>query len=105
MLGRSQGTWGESPIGDTQHATFARQRRKPSVPPRTSMTAANRRFLRFDPWTDCLSAVVVLVLMFELSACTTYHVADAGSDAPRPETQGHRRRTVPPPSIARPIGP
>lgn len=45
------------------------------------MTAASRRFLRFTPWTDCLSAVVVLVFMFALPACTTYRLADAGSDA------------------------
>ncbi len=81
MLGRSQGTRGESAMGDMQHATFLRQRRKGSMPSRTSMTAADRRFLRLDLWTDYLSAVVVLALMFALPACTKYRVADAGSDA------------------------
>lgn len=78
MLGRSQGTWGESAAGDTRHATLASRRRKPSMPPRTSMTAASRSVLRFDLWTGCLGA---LVLMFAPPACTTYHVADAGYDA------------------------
>ena len=45
------------------------------------MTAANRRLLRFAPWTDCLSGVVVLALMFALPACTKFRVADDGSDA------------------------
>jgi hypothetical protein len=80
MLGRSQGTRGESSIGGTQRATSARQRRKPSMPPRASMTAAIGKFPRFDPRTVCLSVVIALVLM-GLPACTTYRVADAGSDA------------------------
>lgn len=97
MLGLSQGMWGESSIGDRQHATSARQRRKPSMHSEASMTAARHRLLSFAPWTHCLSAIGALVLLLGLPACKTYRVADAGSDATEIEDAG------PPPPVDAPV--